>query len=59
MSISGKLRQEARECLARAKTVLAQNQIATTRHAWQQLKGARRLQELLKFESAVCTENLI
>jgi hypothetical protein len=40
MSISGKLRQEARECLARAKTVLAQNQIATTRHACLELRQA-------------------
>jgi hypothetical protein len=40
MSISGELRQEARECLARAKTLLAQNQIATTRHACLELRQA-------------------
>ncbi len=40
MSTSGDLRQEARECLARAKTLLARNQIATTRHACLELRQA-------------------
>lgn len=40
MSISGKLRQEARECLARAKALLAQNKIASTRHACLELRQA-------------------
>jgi hypothetical protein len=40
MSISGKLRQEARECLAQAKALLAQDQIATTRHACLELRQA-------------------
>lgn len=40
MSISGELRHEARECLARAKGLLAQNQIATARHACLELRQA-------------------